>query len=222
VSVSENLAVVRERVEAACRRAGRNPAAVTLVAVSKLHPSSAIREAYAAGQRDFGENYAQELRDKAVELADLEGLRWHAIGPLQRNKARYVAGRATLFHALDRADVGAELGRRAGDTPLACLVEVNVGNEPQKGGVSSAALPEFLAQVRSVHGLSIRGLMCIPPPDTEPRQYFQQLRQLRDALLPGGMLSMGMSDDFEPAIEEGADLVRVGTAIFGRRPFPST
>ena len=218
-TIAARLADVRGRIDAACTAAGRDPAEVTLVAVSKKHPAAAIREAYAAGQRDFGENYAQELRDKMRELDDLPDIRWHAIGHLQANKAKYVAGKA-LVHTLDRADLAQELVRRAGG-PVACLVEVNVADEPQKSGVSPDDLPERLAELRAVAGLELRGLMCIPPDADDPedtRRWFRRLRELRDTLLPGGALSMGMSHDYAVAIEEGATLVRVGTAIFGARP----
>jgi len=138
-SIAERLAEVRARVAAACARAGRAPESVTLVAVSKLKPAALIREAHAAGQRDFGENYAQELRDKAAELESLEGLRWHAIGPLQTNKVKYVARVAHAFHALDRLEVAQELSRRRLEAPLPCYVEVNVGAEATKSGVRPEA-----------------------------------------------------------------------------------
>ncbi|NTX13323.1 YggS family pyridoxal phosphate-dependent enzyme [Myxococcus sp. CA051A] len=218
--VAERLASVRARVTSACARAGRPVESVTLVAVSKLKPAALIREAYAAGQRDFGENYAQELRDKAVELADLEGLRWHAIGPLQTNKVKYVAKVASTFHALERLEVARELSkRREGLAPLPCYVEVNVGGEATKSGLEPSALPDFLAQVRELPGLRLVGLMSLPPPtddEARARGYFQALHELgqRHALTE---LSMGTTHDFELAIEAGATLVRVGTAIFGER-----
>jgi pyridoxal phosphate enzyme (YggS family) len=220
VTIAADLASVRGRLDAACRRAGRDPAAVTLVAVSKKQPPEAIREAYAAGQRDFGENYAQELRDKQAALADLAGIRWHALGPLQTNKAKYVAGKVALLHTLDRVDLAQELARRAGGAKVRALVEVNIGREPQKGGVLPEELPERLAALAAVPGIELAGLMCIPPAadDAEAsRPHYRALRELRDRLLPGGELSMGMSGDFEVAVEEGATLVRVGTAIFGER-----
>lgn len=219
MSIAANLAQVRAAIARACEKAGREPAEVTLIAVSKRQPPEAIREAWAAGQRDFGENYAQELRDKMAALADLPDLRWHAIGHLQTNKARYVAGRA-LVHTLDRAELARELVRRGGGRAR-CLIEVNVADEPQKHGVSPAALEALLGELRSIPGLEIAGLMCIPPaaPDPEAaRPHFRRLRALRDRHLPGGALSMGMSADFPIAIEEGATFVRVGTAIFGARP----
>jgi hypothetical protein len=218
-TVAERLADIRNRVAAACARAGRAPESVTLVAVSKLKPAALIREAYAAGQRDFGENYAQELRDKAAELADLEGLRWHAIGPLQTNKVKYVAKAARSFHALDRLEVAQELSRRRQDAPIPCYVEVNVGGEASKSGLAPEALGSFLASVRALPGLHVEGLMSLPPPTEDEqvaRGYFRTLRELaRQHGLTG--LSMGTTHDFELAIEEGATLVRVGTAIFGER-----
>ena len=219
MSIAARLAQVRSRIEAACAKAGRDPAEVTLIAVSKVHPPEAIRGAYAAGQRDFGENYAQELRDKMKALADLPEIRWHAIGHLQTNKVKYVAGKA-LVHTIDRADLARELVRRRGGSG-ACLVEVNVADEPQKSGVSPSAIHVLLGELRAIEGLEVRGLMCIPPDVDDPeetRRWFRALRELRDLHLPGGALSMGMSHDYEVAIEEGATFVRVGTAIFGPRP----
>ncbi|MFY0530243.1 YggS family pyridoxal phosphate-dependent enzyme [Archangium gephyra] len=217
--IAERLADIRSRVAAACARAGREPGSVTLVAVSKLKPAALIREAYAAGQRDFGENYAQELRDKAAELVDLEGLRWHAIGPLQTNKVKYVARAALSFHALDRLEVAQELSRRRQDAPIPCYVEVNVGGEASKSGLAPEALGPFLEAVRALPGLRVEGLMSLPPPTEDEqvaRGYFRTLRELaRQHALTG--LSMGTTHDFELAIEEGATLVRVGTAIFGER-----
>ncbi|RKH66074.1 YggS family pyridoxal phosphate-dependent enzyme [Corallococcus llansteffanensis] len=220
-SVADNLARVRERVAKACASAGRPEASVTLVAVSKLKPAALIREAYAAGQRDFGENYAQELRDKAVELADLDGLRWHAIGALQTNKVKYVARVAHAFHALDRPEIAAELSkRREGASPLPCYVEVNLGAEDTKHGLAPEALGDFLVQVRALPNLQPVGLMALPPPTDDVarmREGFALLRELARAHALTA-LSMGTTHDFEQAIQEGATVVRVGTAIFGERP----
>ncbi|WP_375760482.1 YggS family pyridoxal phosphate-dependent enzyme [Corallococcus exercitus] len=219
-SVADNLARVRERVARACASAGRPESSVTLVAVSKLKPAALIREAYAAGQRDFGENYAQELRDKAEELKDLEGLRWHAIGSLQTNKVKYVARVAHAFHALERLDVAAELSkRRAGSSPLPCYVELNLGGEDTKHGLTPDALGGFLAQVRELPNLQVVGLMALPPPTDDVarmREGFARLRELAQAHALTA-LSMGTTHDFEQAILEGATAVRVGTAIFGER-----
>lgn len=220
MSVASSLAEVKERVAEACRKANRPVDSVTLVAVSKTHPPEMIREAYGAGQRDFGENYAQELRDKIRDLADLPEIRWHAIGHLQTNKVRYVAGKA-LLHTLDRIELARELVRRAEGEKVEVLIEVNIASEPQKRGVLPTDLEATLASLQGIEGLSVVGLMCIPPRVDEPedsRGWFRLLRELRDRLLPEGALSMGMSRDFEVAIEEGATLIRVGTAIFGERP----
>lgn len=220
MSVASSLAEVKERVAEACRKANRPVDSVTLVAVSKTHQPEMIREAYGAGQRDFGENYAQELRDKIRDLADLPEIRWHAIGHLQTNKVRYVAGKA-LLHTLDRIALARELVRRAEGEKVEVLIEVNIASEPQKRGVLPTDLEATLASLQGIDGLSVVGLMCIPPRVDEPedsRGWFRLLRELRDRLLPEGALSMGMSRDFEVAIEEGATLIRVGTAIFGERP----
>lgn len=217
--VAQRLAEVKARVAAACARAGRPVESVTLVAVSKLKPSALIREAYAAGQRDFGENYAQELRDKAAELADLEGLRWHAIGPLQTNKVKYVAKAAMSFHALDRLEVARELSKRRQDAPIPCYVEVNLGGEATKSGLAPEALGPFLKEVGKLPGLKLEGLMALPPPTDDEAQARAGFRRLRELARQHGLtgLSMGTTHDFEWAIEEGATLVRVGTAIFGER-----
>ena len=230
MTVVEGLARVRERILRAATAVGRDPAEVRLVAVSKTKPASAIREAYAAGQRDFGENYAQELVDKAAELADLVDLRWHFIGHLQSNKARLVARVAQVVHTVDGPSLARELGKRfaaASETRgesgarLPVLVEVNVGGEAQKHGVSPADLGEVLAAVDREPALLLRGLMTIPPNDLEAaRRAFEALASLRNA--HGGAarlaeLSMGMTEDLEIAVACGATLVRVGSAIFGAR-----
>jgi pyridoxal phosphate enzyme (YggS family) len=217
--VATGWKAVLERVRAAEARAGRPSGTVEVVAVSKLQPPEAIRAAYAAGARAFGENYAQELRDKAEALSELQGLRWHAIGPLQTNKARYVARSAHVFHALDRLEVAQELSRRRTGTPLAVYVEVNVAGEGSKSGVAPEALRALLDAVRPLPGLELVGLMTMPPlaPADEVRPYFRALAALAHEHGLRG-LSMGSTQDFEAAIEEGATVVRVGTAIFGERP----
>ena len=193
-----------------------------LLAVSKTKPESLVREAYAAGQRDFGENYVQELVAKAAALADLPDLRWHLIGPLQRNKVKQVVPVASLVHTVDRAALAEELSKRAAAAgrTVRVLLEVNVAGEASKAGCSPDDAPALAAAVRSLPGLSLGGLMTIPP-DTEDRElarpYFRRLREIRDAIGDLPELSMGMSHDFEIAVEEGATIVRVGTAIFGSR-----
>lgn len=215
--VGAGLSLVRERIAAACARAKRPIEAVTLVAVSKLQPTALIREAYDAGQRDFGENYAQELRDKAAELAGLDGLRWHGIGPLQTNKAKYVAQVAYAFHAVDRVEIAQELAKRRKGEKLRCYLEVNVGGETTKSGVRPEDAPALLTAVRAIPSVEVVGLMTLPPPGDDPRPHFASLRTLATKLHLRE-LSMGTTADYELAIEEGATLIRVGTAIFGARP----
>jgi len=215
VEVAAGLSRVRERIAAACSRAGRDPASVRLIAVSKTKPIEMLREAVAAGQTIFGENYAQELREKAAALA---GVEWHFIGALQTNKARLVVGRAALIHTCDRLALARELSKRAKAVGLVqrVLLEVNVGREAQKAGVLPEDVPALLEQVRALPALACEGLMCIPPSQRDPRPSFRLLRQLGTAC-GLSQLSMGMSADYEAAIEDGATLVRVGTSIFGER-----
>jgi len=228
VSIRDGLAEVRDRIDRAARATSRDPASIRLVAVSKKKPPSAVREAYEAGQRDFGENYAQELTQKAAELTDLVDLRWHFIGHLQSNKARAVVPVAHVIETVDSIALVRELGKRAAKEGrgqsregLPCLVEVNVGGEPQKHGASAAELGEVLAAITGEPALVLRGLMTVPPNDLESaRRTFEALVSLRalhggPARLPD--LSMGMSSDLEIAIACGATSVRVGTAIFGER-----
>jgi pyridoxal phosphate enzyme (YggS family) len=215
VDVATGLAHVRGRMAAACARARRDPASVKLIAVGKTKPIEMLREARAAGQAIFGENYAQELREKADALP---GAEWHFIGALQTNKAKLVVGRAALIHTCDRIGLAQELSKRAKVAGLTqrVLLEVNVGREPQKAGVLPEEAAALLDQVRALPALACEGLMCIPPAEGDARGHFRSLRQLAERLgLPE--LSMGMTADYEAAIEEGATLVRVGTAIFGER-----
>jgi pyridoxal phosphate enzyme (YggS family) len=231
MSIPENTAAVRERVAEAARRAGRRPEEIALMAVTKTHPPERIREAYAAGLRLFGENRVQEFAGKAAALADLEGAEWHMIGHLQTNKAGKAA---ELFGAVDSVDsvklaekldaAARNLGKKVG-----ALIEINVGGETAKSGVApdSDELEALLTTAPRFEAVEFRGLMTVPPFTDDPedaRPYFRALRELRDAIaarkLPAvglGVLSMGMSHDFEVAIEEGSTCVRVGTAIFGQR-----
>jgi len=218
--IATNIAEVNERIEKAASRAGRDPEEIALVAVSKRHSEAAIREAYAAGQRRFGENYAQELRDKAVALADLEEIDWHFIGHLQRNKVKYVAPSCSLMETVDSTRLVEELARQATrfERSVGCLVQVNVGGEEQKSGCDPVETAPICEAVELAEGLTLSGLMTIPPWDLDAegtRVHFAALRELRErhggtARLPH--LSMGMSHDFEEAVLEGATLVRVGTA----------
>jgi len=225
--IADALEMVRERIARAAVAAKRAPEAVKLVAVSKMQPADAVREAYAAGQRDFGENYVQELVAKAEALRDLKDLRWHLIGHLQRNKAKQVAGLVALVHTVDSLELGRELGKRrsaaGAQAPLPVLIEVSIAGEQQKHGAAPGALPELLDGLSQIPELSLRGLMCVPPLTEDPahaRPYFDALACLRDEL--GGSerlpeLSMGMTQDLEQAVAAGATMVRVGTAIFGAR-----
>lgn len=223
-AVASALAAVRIRIDEAARAAGRDPTTVKLVAVSKTKPADAVREAYAAGQRAFGENYAQELAEKAVLLADLPGIEWHFIGHLQSNKAKIIAAHAHVVHTVDSVGLARELGRRAAAAKrtLPVLVEVNVSGEPQKHGAAPSEVADVLAAIADQSALQVRGMMTMPPADDDAaaRRAFETLVSLRNlhggpALLPE--LSMGMSSDLEIAIAAGATLVRVGTAIFGAR-----
>jgi pyridoxal phosphate enzyme (YggS family) len=216
-SIRAGLDEVRERIERACARAGRSASEVTLVAVSKTQPAAAVREAYAAGQRVFGENYVQELVEKAGALADLDGLRWHFIGHLQRNKVKDVVRVGAMIETVDSERLAAEIDKRAASTRV--LLQVNVAGEAQKSGCSPEELDALVPAVRALQLLERTGLMTVPPLGEAPeasRPHFARLRELaqRHALKE---LSMGMSADLEVAIEEGATLVRVGTAIFGSR-----
>jgi len=231
MSIAENIAQVQERIAAAARSANRNPDEITLMAVTKTFPPDRIREAYAAGLRVFGENRVQEFAAKATTLRDLHDVEWHLIGHLQTNKA---AKAAELFDAVDSVDsvrTAEKLNASAASTgkTLSILIEINVGGERAKSGVApgSGELEKILQGAPRWRNLKIRGLMTVPPYTEDPegsRPYFRQLRQIRDSIaarkLPQvvmEVLSMGMSHDFEVAIEEGATCVRVGTAIFGER-----
>ena len=231
LSIAENISHVRERIAAAARRAGRNADEITLMGVSKTFPAEAIREAYAAGVRVFGENRVQEFAGKVEALRDLSDARWHLIGHLQTNKA---AKAVELFDAIDTVDsvrAAEKLNSSAGSSTktLAILIEINIGGEVAKSGVApdSDELEKILSGASGWENLQVRGLMTVPPYTDDPqkaRPYFQMLRKIRDRVasrrLPRvGMdvLSMGMSHDFEIAIEEGSTCVRVGTAIFGER-----
>jgi len=218
--VAGNLAAVHARIAAATRAAGREPGSVTLVAVSKTHPEAAVRAALAAGQQHFGENRVQEAAAKFPALrANHPGLRLHVIGGLQTNKAADAVRVADVIETLDRprlADAIADAAHRQGRCPD-LLIQVNVGDEPQKSGIAPAATDDFVRACRERFGAALVGLMCIPPADADPAPHFAWLadRAARHGL---AMVSMGMSGDFEIAVAQGATHVRVGTAIFGQRP----
>jgi pyridoxal phosphate enzyme (YggS family) len=216
--VSDAFAGVMSRVVAAADRAGRDPSEVTVIAVSKGQTRAAIMEVYATGHRDFGENRAHELAEKAPELPD--DIRWHFVGSLQRRKVKVVQPHVAVLHSLDRLAL-AETWLRTGERMPRCLVQVNVAHEPQKHGIPSADVAGVLDQLGEL-GVAPIGLMVIPPVPEVPeasRPWFDELRRLRDRLVGEHPalteLSMGMTDDFEVAVEAGATLIRVGRAIFG-------
>jgi len=217
VSIAGGLATVRARIARACEAAGRDPASVQLVAVSKTKRAEDVRAAYDAGQRLFGENYVQELHEKAGALAGLDGLRWHFIGHLQRNKAKEVVEVASCIETVDSARLADAIAKRVpAGARLDLMLQVNVAREPQKSGCMPEELAALIAHVRGLDTLALRGLMTVPPADVDPRPHFRALRALA---AEHGLteLSMGMSADLEDAIAEGATIVRVGTAIFGSR-----
>jgi PLP dependent protein len=224
VNVYENaLLQTKDRIQRTCGATLRQPGTVRLLAVSKLHPAEAVRALYAAGQRAFGENYVQEGVDKILALSDLPDIEWHLIGPLQSNKTRDVAAHFAWVHSLDREKLAQRLNdhRPAHLPPLNVCVQVNVSGEASKSGVMPAEAPALLAAVAALPRLKLRGVMGMPEPgigEAATRAQFRLLRELFNAHPGLDTLSMGMSDDLEWAIAEGSTLVRIGTALFGKRP----
>jgi pyridoxal phosphate enzyme (YggS family) len=229
--IVENVHDVLERIRAAALRAGRQPEAVRLVAATKFVPIDRIIVAAEAGAECFGENRLQEALPKLDALRDRSGISWHFIGRLQRRKAKTIVGRFELIHSVDGVDLAREIDRRAGMSGIrqAVLLEVNVGGERSKAGVAPADVGTALTALDAMPNLDVKGLMAIPPPvrtSEEARPYFRRLRDLARSVMEANRfsrvrmdeLSMGMSGDFEVAIEEGATIVRVGAAIFGDRP----
>jgi len=221
--IEERLEIVRARIGAAAYRAHRDLASIRLVLASKTQPSEAIRAAQEAGARDFGENYVQEAIAKRAELTDLSDIRWHLIGHLQTNKAKTAASAFSLIHSVDSVRLAEALARAQPSPRVHALIEVNLGAEASKTGVAPDGVAAILDAARDK--IEIDGLMTIPPLASKPesaRRYFAQLRELRDRLATQSgyelsELSMGMTDDFEVAVEEGATIVRVGRAVFGER-----
>ena len=225
--IAENLQRIEERIDAACRRAGRARESVRLIAVSKTKPAEAVAEAYAAGQRLFGENHAQEIVAKKPLLPD--DIRWHFIGNLQKNKVKYLVGSVAMIHSVNSEGLAAEIEKQAAKRGLVqdILLEVNIAGESSKQGAAPEALLSLLRFCDSQPHIRLCGLMAVAPLTKDPeesRPYFIRLREMRDGLK--GMLrdpdafrelSMGMSGDFETAVEEGATFIRVGTLIFGAR-----
>ncbi|MDG9929792.1 MULTISPECIES: YggS family pyridoxal phosphate-dependent enzyme [unclassified Pseudomonas] len=225
-TIAENIAKVRERIREAAQASQRNPDSVRLLAVSKTHPAQAVREANASGQVDFGENYLQEALAKQLELADLD-LAWHFIGPIQSNKTKAIAEHFHWVHSVDRLKIAQRLSEQRPDhlPPLNVCLQVNVSGETSKSGCAPEELPALAQAVTQLPRLRLRGLMTIPEPSDDPqaqREPLARLRQLRDALNADlDTLSMGMSQDLEAAIAEGATWVRIGTALFGARDYTS-
>lgn len=224
--ITDRLAAVQAEIRAAEQRWQRPPGSVTLIAVSKRHSVAAIKAAMAAGQKAFGENYLQEAEEKRQALADAE-IEWHFIGPLQSNKTRAAAEGFAWVHAVDRLKIAQRLSAQRPESlgPLNCCIQVNVSAEASKSGVAPEALNALAHEVAALPGLKLRGLMTLPEAvvgfDAQ-RAAFRQLRELQETLIEQGLnldtLSMGMSNDLEAAIAEGATLVRIGTAVFGQRP----
>ncbi|WP_122430254.1 YggS family pyridoxal phosphate-dependent enzyme [Pseudomonas viridiflava] len=223
-TIAANISTLEQRIRTASLEAQRDPASVGLLAVSKTKPSSALREAYAAGLRDFGENYLQEALGKQAELADLP-LCWHFIGPIQSNKTRAIAENFAWVHSVDRLKIAQRLSeqRPEGLEPLNICIQVNVSGEASKSGCTPEDLPALAAAISALPRLKLRGLMAIPEPtedQAEQAAAFAAVRTLQDQLdLPLDTLSMGMSHDLEAAIAQGATWVRIGTALFGARDY---
>jgi pyridoxal phosphate enzyme (YggS family) len=224
-TIAENIAKVGARIRRAAEAVQRDFQGISLLAVSKTKPAAALREAYAAGQRDFGENYLREALDKQRELADLP-LTWHFIGPIQSNKTKAIAEHFAWVHSIDRLKIAERLSaqRPAGLPALNVCLQVNVSGEASKSGCSASELPALAAAVAKLPNLRLRGLMAIPEASDDPaeqRAAFARLRELAGQLeLPLDTLSMGMSHDLEAAIAEGATWVRIGSALFGPRDYP--
>lgn len=224
IMICENISSIRKKIEETALRAGRNPSEVKLLGATKNVPVSKIKEAVSCGLDLFGENYVQEAKTKISDLGP--GITLHFIGRLQVNKAKYAVRLFDLIHSLDSEELALELNRRARSVPrrLPVLIEINLGEEKSKGGIIPAELQDFISKILPLENLVVRGLMTIPPffenPE-EARPFFRRLRELKENLeFPGLILdelSMGMSGDFEVAIEEGATIVRIGTALFGPR-----
>ena len=221
-SVAESLGSVNVRITVAAERSGRDPVEIKLIVVSKTHPPDVLREAMQAGASVFGENKVQEAEGKIVELGR-DRAEWHLIGHLQSNKARKAVQLFDVIHSVDSMDIAHRLERICVEErreSLTVLVQVDLAGEETKSGIPESELPALIDFLKGCERLKLSGLMILPPFFDDPeatRPYFKRLREVRDRLLPGGALSMGMSHDFEVAIEEGATMVRVGTAIFGER-----
>ena len=214
--------MVKEKVDAAARRVGRSPSEIRLIGVSKTHPAAVLRDAIEAGISALGENKVQEAEGKILAIGR-NAVEWHLIGHVQSNKARKAVQLFDVIHSVDSKNLAQRLERTCVEDEresLAVLIQVDLAGEETKSGTAESDLPTLIDYLKTCDRLKLKGLMILPPFFDDPeatRPYFKRLREIRDELLPGGELSMGMSNDFEVAIEEGATMVRVGTAIFGRR-----
>ena len=227
MTISANLATINERIRAAAEKSGRDPATIRLVAVSKTRPAEDIIAAFQAGQTVFGENYIQELVPKLAEVPG--AVQWHFIGHLQSNKVKFIAGQVTVIHSVDRISLAQEIDRQWGKLDKLCdvLIQVNISGEATKSGTTEAGAIQLVRECALLPNIKVKGLMTMPPFFDDPdaaRPYFAELRRLSETITAQQIadvdmveLSMGMSGDFEAAIQEGATLVRVGTAIFGER-----
>jgi pyridoxal phosphate enzyme (YggS family) len=227
MSIADTLILIKDRIRTAAEKAGRNTATVRLVAVSKTRPAADVRAAFQAGQIVFGENYVQELVEKFSEIP--EPVEWHVIGHLQSNKVKYIAGQVSLIHSVDRISLAEEINRQWGRLGMVCeiLIQVNISGEATKSGTTEAGALQLVRECALLANVRVKGLMTMPAFFDDPeaaRPYFAELRRLSEVIAAEQIsgvtmaeLSMGMSGDFEAAIQEGATLVRVGTAIFGER-----
>ncbi len=222
--IAKNFAIIEERVDASAKKTGRSRSDITIVAVSKTVGADTVGQAVEAGIRDFGENYVQEYLKKREVLQDT--LNWHIIGPLQTNKVKYILNGVCLLHSLDRLILAQEIQKQCekNGTEFSALVQLNIGKEPTKSGIFEEDLERFLQDVSVMRRIRLKGLMAIPPAAVKAddnRPYFEKMRKLfdryRNEYAGFEYLSMGMSDDFEAAIEEGSNVVRIGTAVFGAR-----
>jgi PLP dependent protein len=222
-SIEENIKLIIERVDSSAKKSGRNLGDITIVAASKTVGAQAVRRAAQAGIKDFGENRVQEYLDKRSVLGDT--VNWHIIGPLQSNKVKYVVGGVTLIHSVDRLSLAQEIEKQCEKkgTHSSALVQVNIAKEPTKSGVYEEDIEKLMEELSVLRNVRIKGLMALPPPlyAGENRRYFVRMyelfRKLKGSYETFEYLSMGMSDDFETAIEEGSNIVRIGTAVFGAR-----
>lgn len=227
-SVKEGLETVKQQILNACETCGRDRSSLTLVCVSKTKPSEMIVEAYEAGERNFGENYVQELVAKEAELP--KDIIWHMIGPLQKNKVKKAVSAASLIHSVDSIELAQCIDKEAAKLSKVqdILIEINMANEDTKHGITEESVISVMQELSKLEHIRVKGLMCIPPRAEEDfnRSYFRKLREIKDKIndlkIPGislSELSMGMTDDFAVAIEEGATFIRIGTAIFGARNY---